>query len=174
MGKMHLLICPLLRRRKIPLMSFPTAQNSTWRSGRDFIPIMMRMIQSNGFGNTLILKIILFGGQTISTMMNLQWSSCPVISLEVCSRLEKFKKNAFASAALFGEDNNSSISGIWVWKGQKLAFDLCEDWQIDYSSYDWVKLDPAADETKALVTQYWKWEGEDKQGRKFNQGKILK
>merc|ERR1712200_149364 len=89
-------------------------------------------------------------------------------------RLEKFKKNAFASAAFFGEDNNSSISGIWVWKGQKLAFDLCEDWQIDYSSYDWVKLDPAADETRALVTQYWKWEGTDKDGRKFNQGKILK
>jgi len=99
--------------------------------------------------------------------------SCNLIG-GMFQRLEKFKKNAFASAALFGEDNNSSISGIWVWKGQKLAFDLCEDWQIDYSSYDWVKLDPAADETKALVTQYWKWEGEDKQGRKFNQGKILK
>jgi len=89
-------------------------------------------------------------------------------------RLEKFKKNAFASCALFGENNNSTISGIWVWKGQELAFELCEDWQVDYSSYDWKKLDPAADETKALVTQYWKWEGTDKDGRKFNQGKILK
>merc|ERR1711970_1006956 len=84
--RMPLLICPLLRRRKIPLMSFLTVQNSTWRSGRDFIPIMMRMIQSNGFGSTLMQKIILFGGQTISITMNLQWCSCPVISLEVCSR----------------------------------------------------------------------------------------
>ena len=27
-------------------------------------------------------------------------------------RLEKMKKNAFASAILFGENNNSSISGV--------------------------------------------------------------
>merc|ERR1712107_963168 len=89
-------------------------------------------------------------------------------------RLEKMKKNAFASAILFGENNNSSISGIWVWKGQDLAFDLCEDWAIDSGSYDWKKLDPKAEETKALVAQYWKWEGNDLEGRKFNQGKTLK
>ena len=35
--------------------------------------------------------------------------------------------------------------------------------------FSWQKLDPAAPETKALVTQYWKWEGTDKDGRKFNQ-----
>jgi len=89
-------------------------------------------------------------------------------------RLEKFKKNAFASCCLFGKDNDSSISGVWIWRGQDLAFELSEDWQIDYSSYSWKKLDPASDETKKLVTQYWKWEGEDGEGRKFNQGKILK
>jgi len=89
-------------------------------------------------------------------------------------RLEKLKKNAFASACLFGENNNSSISSIWVFKGHQLAFELNEDWQIDFTSYDWVKLDPSSDETKSLVSQYWKWEGEDKKGRKFNQGKIFK
>merc|ERR1711973_71757 len=99
--------------------------------------------------------------------------SCNLIG-GMFQRLEKFKKNAFASACLFGEDNNSSISGIWVWRGQGLAFELSEDWQIDYSSYDWQKLDPNTDETKALVKQYFKWEGADKDGRKFNQGKILK
>jgi hypothetical protein len=26
--------------------------------------------------------------------------------------------------------------GIWVWKGQNLAFELSEDWQIDYASYE--------------------------------------
>jgi len=45
---------------------------------------------------------------------------------------------------------------------------------IDSGSYDWKKLDPKAEETKALVAQYWKWEGNDLEGRKFNQGKILK
>jgi elongation factor 1-gamma len=89
-------------------------------------------------------------------------------------RLEKLKKNAFASCCLFGEDNKNAISGIWVFKGQQLAFELSEDWQIDYSSYDWQKLDPASPDTKAVVNQYWKWEGVDKEGRKFNQGKILK
>ena len=29
---------------------------------------------------------------------------------------------------------------------------------IDSGSYDWKKLDPKAEETKALVAQYWKWE----------------
>jgi len=33
-------------------------------------------------------------------------------------------------------------SAIWVWKGQNLAFELSEDWQIDYASYQWSKLDP--------------------------------
>jgi len=89
-------------------------------------------------------------------------------------RLEKLKKNAFASAMLFGENNNSTISAIWVFKGKQLAFELSEDWQVDYSSYEWKNLDPSTPETKALVEQYWKWEGQDSEGRKFNQGKIFK
>lgn len=34
------------------------------------------------------------------------------------------RKQAFASVCLFGENNNSSISGIWVWRGQGLAFEV--------------------------------------------------
>ena len=34
------------------------------------------------------------------------------------------RKNAFASMCLFGSDNDSSISGIWVWRGQDLAFEV--------------------------------------------------
>merc|ERR1712018_90939 len=105
--------------------------------------------------------------------LTMVFMSCNLVG-GMFQRLEKMKKNAFASAILFGENNNSSISGIWVWKGQDLAFDLCEDWAIDSGSYDRKKLDPKAEETKALVAQYWKWEGNDLEGRKFNQGKILK
>merc|ERR1712173_471504 len=105
--------------------------------------------------------------------LTLTFMSCNLIG-GMFQRLEKMKKNAFASACLFGVNNNSSISGVWIWKGQNLAFELSEDWQIDYASYDWKKLDASTDETKALVKQYWKWEGEDAEGRKFNQGKILK
>ena len=81
---------------------------------------------------------------------------------------------SFDSVALFGENNNSTISGIWAWRGQDLVFELSEDWQIDYSSYEWKKLDPEAAETKDLVNQYFSWTGTDKDGRKFNQGKIYK
>lgn len=89
-------------------------------------------------------------------------------------RLEKMKKNAFASACLFGENNNSSISGIWVWRGQGLAFELADDWQVDYASYTWHKLDTKDPEARRQVEQYFRWEGADSQGRPFNQGKIFK
>lgn len=35
------------------------------------------------------------------------------------------RSQAFASVCLFGTDNNSSISGVWVWRGQDLAFEVC-------------------------------------------------
>jgi elongation factor 1-gamma len=89
-------------------------------------------------------------------------------------RLEKLRKNAFASMALFGQNNDSTISGIWVWKGHDLAFELSPDWQIDYSSYDWKKLDADAAETKEMVNHYLCWTGTDDKGRAFNQGKIFK
>jgi elongation factor 1-gamma len=99
--------------------------------------------------------------------------SCNLIT-GMFQRLDKMRKQAFASVCLFGEDNNSTISGIWVWRGQELAFPLSPDWQIDYETYDWKKLDAKSEETKKLVTQYFSWAGADKEGRKFNQGKIFK
>jgi len=99
--------------------------------------------------------------------------SCNLIA-GMYQRLDKMRKNAFASMCLFGEDNNSTISGIWIWRGQELAFPLSPDWQIDYETYDWTKLDPNAPETKKMVQDYLSWEGTDKEGRKFNQGKIFK
>ncbi|GLV40026.1 eukaryotic translation elongation factor 1 gamma [Carabus blaptoides fortunei] len=99
--------------------------------------------------------------------------SCNLIT-GMFQRLDKMRKQAFASVCLFGEDNNSTISGIWVWRGQELAFPLSPDWQIDYESYNWTKLDASADSTKELVKQYFSWTGTDKSGKKFNQGKIFK
>lgn len=105
--------------------------------------------------------------------LQMVFMSCNLIG-GMYQRLEKLRKNAFASMCLFGENNNSSISGIWVWKGHDLAFELSDDWKIDYTSYDWQKLDPNSEETKTMVNNYLKWVGEDKDGRKFNQGKIFK
>ena len=53
-------------------------------------------------------------------------------------------------------------------------FQLSPDWQIDYETYDWKKLDADSDETKKMVTEYLSWTGTDKGGRPFNQGKIFK
>merc|ERR1712106_881948 len=58
--------------------------------------------------------------------LTMVFMSCNLIG-GMFQRLEKLRKNAFASACLFGKDNDSSISGIWVFKGQELAFELSED-----------------------------------------------
>ncbi|KAJ0175908.1 hypothetical protein K1T71_008082 [Dendrolimus kikuchii] len=99
--------------------------------------------------------------------------SCNLIT-GMFQRLDKMRKQAFASVCLFGGDNDSTISGVWVWRGHELAFPLSPDWQIDYESYEWRKLDPASEETKKLVQDYFSWSGTDKAGRKFNQGKVFK
>ncbi|NXI86137.1 EF1G factor, partial [Rhipidura dahli] len=100
--------------------------------------------------------------------------SCNLIT-GMFQRLDKLRKNAFASVVLFGSDHDSSISGVWVMRGQELAFTLCPDWQVDYESYTWRKLDPDSAECRTLVTEYFLWEGEFRHvGKPFNQGKIFK
>merc|ERR1712059_188149 len=81
--------------------------------------------------------------------LTMVFMSCNLIG-GMFQRLEKLRKYAFA--------------GIWVWRGKDLVFELSEDWQIDYSSYAWKKLDPDAAETKDLVTQYFSWTGTDLEG----------
>jgi len=88
-------------------------------------------------------------------------------------RIEKLRKNAFASMCVFGENNNNTIAGVWFWKGQGLAFPLCPDWTTDYESYEWRKLNPDDENDKKLVNNFFLWEGEVK-GKKFNAGKIFK
>jgi elongation factor 1-gamma len=88
-------------------------------------------------------------------------------------RLDKLRKNAFASMCVFGEDNNNTIAGIWIWRGHELVFELAPDWKVDYESYSWKRLSADDENTKKLVNQYFLWEGEHN-GKKFNQGKIFK
>jgi elongation factor 1-gamma len=104
--------------------------------------------------------------------LTLVFMSCNLIT-GMYQRLDKMRKNAFGSMVLLGTDNDSTISGLWFWRGQDLAFTLSDDWQIDYESYSWKKLDFNAPETKKLVQEYFTWEG-DFGGKKVNQGKIFK
>lgn len=39
-------------------------------------------------------------------------------------RLDKMRKQAFASVCLFGTEGDSTISGVWVWRGHDLAFEV--------------------------------------------------
>lgn len=98
--------------------------------------------------------------------------SCNLIG-GMMQRLDRMRKHAFGSMCLFGEDNNSTIAGIWVWRGHDLAFKLSDDWQVDYESYSWKKLDPNDPQDRKLVDEFLRWEG-DFGGKKFNQGKIFK
>ncbi|KAG9340526.1 hypothetical protein JZ751_021346 [Albula glossodonta] len=94
--------------------------------------------------------------------------SCNLIT-GMFQRLDRLRKHAFASMALLGVDSDSSISGVWLLRGQQLAF------EVDYESYSWRKLDPGSEETKTLVKEYLSWEGEFKHiGKPFNQGKVFK
>ncbi|KAL2077443.1 hypothetical protein ACEWY4_026947 [Coilia grayii] len=106
--------------------------------------------------------------------LTMAFMSCNLIT-GMFQRLDKLRKNAFASVILFGTNNDSTISGIWVFRGQELAFPLSEDWQIDYESYTWRKLDVDSEECKTMVKEYFAWEGDFKHvGKPFNQGKVFK
>jgi elongation factor 1-gamma len=104
--------------------------------------------------------------------LTLVFMSCNLIA-GMYQRLDKLRKNAFGSMCLFGNDNNSTISGVWIWRGQDLVFPLSDDWTIDFESYNWRKLDPQSEETKTMIKEYFIWEG-NFDGKKFNQGKIFK
>lgn len=115
---------------------------------------------------------IWFGDYKYPEELSLVFMSCNLMS-GMMQRLDKMRKNAFGSLLLFGEDHKSSISQLWIWKGQQLAFELSDDWKVDYESYNWRKIDPDSAEAKTLVKEYFTWEG-DFGGKKFNQGKIFK
>ncbi|CAF0915896.1 unnamed protein product [Adineta steineri] len=104
--------------------------------------------------------------------LNQVFMTCNLIS-GMFQRLEKLRKNAFASMCVFGENNNNTIAGVWFWRGQELAFELQSDWKVDYESYNWKKLPVDDEKTKQIVNNFFLWEG-DHNGKKFNQGKIFK
>lgn len=102
--------------------------------------------------------------------LTLIFMTCNLIS-GFFQRVEKMNKYAFGSMCIFGENNNNTISGLWVWRGAGLIFELDQDLQIDYESYEWEKLDPSSERTRILVREYFTQKFEDKS---FNQGKIFK
>jgi len=89
-------------------------------------------------------------------------------------RLDKLNKNAFAAVGAFGKSRDAQIQGLWVWRGKELAFSLSDNWQVDYESYDWYKLDPATDATKALVEAFFLHEEEAQEFQPYDAAKHAK
>jgi elongation factor 1-gamma len=104
--------------------------------------------------------------------LKLVFMSCNLVT-GMFQRLDRMRKHAFGSMIVFGKDNHSTISGVWIWRGQDLAFELSDDLKTDYESYKWKKLDPNSEDTKTKINEYFSWEG-NFDGKKFNQGKIFK
>merc|ERR1712098_944818 len=158
------------RRKPIPLRRCPR-EPSTWKSGRGFTPTMTNQSQSSGSGNILTMKTTPSGEEITNTMMNSPWSSCPVTSSVECSRgwtnLTKMLLLQYVCL-----DRTMTVPSLESGCLRVMnSHELDDNWQIDYASYNWKKLDSKSDETKKLVDQYWKWEGTDEKGRAFNQGK---
>jgi len=71
-------------------------------------------------------------------------------------RLEKLNKNAFARLIVTeGDSKDYNIHGLFFWRTQKLAFELSPNWQVDYESYKWQKLDVESSECKKLVELFF-------------------
>ena len=52
--------------------------------------------------------------------------SCNLVG-GMLQRIDGLRKVGFGSMIIFGEDNKNSISGVWVFRGKKLGFEVCED-----------------------------------------------
>lgn len=74
-------------------------------------------------------------------------------------RLEKLRKNAFASVIVAGVDNANTISGIWIMRGQELAFTVSTE-QFSLYPYQrlsipswccWEPLRPADETLKSIM-----------------------
>ena len=100
--------------------------------------------------------------------------NCSLIT-EMFQPLDKGRKNAFASVILFGTNNSSCISGVWLFRGQELAFQLSPDWQVDYDLNTWQKHGLGSKETQTLVREYFPWKRFlHHVGKAINQGMIFK
>jgi len=87
------------------------------------------------------------------------------------NRLEASRKHLFGALSVYGESNNSIISGAFLARGQDHlpAFDVAPDWE----SYEFTKLDPTKPEDKAFIEDAWSWD-KPYQGKPHADGKVFK
>ncbi|KAI8082743.1 uncharacterized protein BX664DRAFT_284435 [Halteromyces radiatus] len=84
------------------------------------------------------------------------------------ARLEMARKYAFGSLVVCGENNNNTISGYFLIRGQEVPFEVYD--AADFGSYNFVKIEPSQyEEKKEEIYKYMAWEVEG-----FADGKIFK
>ncbi|KAI8090426.1 hypothetical protein BDF21DRAFT_356952, partial [Thamnidium elegans] len=76
------------------------------------------------------------------------------------ARIERAHKYAFGSLIVRGENNNNTISGYFVVRGQEVPFEIYD--AADFASYSFVKVEPAQyEEKKEEFYKYLAWDFED-------------
>lgn len=90
-------------------------------------------------------------------------------------RLDPIRKYGFASFVMFGVENDMSIGGVFMIRGNELP-DILKDVD-DVETYDWKKVDIKSEADRAAVADFLCWEGEFA-GRTGNKtiygGKVFK
>jgi len=87
-------------------------------------------------------------------------------------RLDSFRKRGFGTLILFGDNDKSAISGVFLVSGSTdLIPELSET--PDAESYNFTKIDTKNADERKKVDDYLCWET-SYNGLKFNQGKVFK
>jgi len=93
-------------------------------------------------------------------------------------RCEHLRKYIFGNVLIFGSSGppgSVEISGVWLFRGQNIPPEWDQEGN-DAFYYEWKKLDLAKTQDKALVEDYFAWDGKFEGGptKPFNQGKTFK
>ncbi|CEI97373.1 hypothetical protein RMCBS344292_11508 [Rhizopus microsporus] len=76
------------------------------------------------------------------------------------ARLERAHKYAFGSMIVRGENNNNTISGYFVIRGQEVPFEISD--AADFPSFNFTKIEPSQyEEKKEEFYKYLAWDFED-------------
>ncbi|KAI9356479.1 hypothetical protein DFJ73DRAFT_789482 [Zopfochytrium polystomum] len=86
-------------------------------------------------------------------------------------RLEAARKYAFGSLAVLGKDNDNSISGYFVYRGQEVPFAVRDC--PDYESWTFTKVDHNDPTQRELFAAYLAWD-DVIEGKKFADAKVFK
>jgi len=86
-------------------------------------------------------------------------------------RLDKLRKYGFGTVCIFGEEPKLEVGGVWLFRGLEVPQEMRE--VDDYDNFSWKKVALEDAVQKALVADYFAWDGSFG-GKTFNQGKAFK